>query len=152
VQRNVTMELISLTLRLDVDIGDLGIELVSIPNPWWYCIRPQFEFCCLDDFALPFRILGISLIQFLVWLCKTNEIEFWSLPASVHSQGTFKIWIPWSNKQSQRICCLGDAVRDRWRRKAWRCADSPHRSREPDRDGAFIDGRSLGGGRACRRS
>jgi hypothetical protein len=64
---------------LDVDIGDLGIELVSIPNPWWYCIGPQFEFC-LDDFALPFRILGISLIQFLVWLCKTDEIEFWSLP------------------------------------------------------------------------
>jgi hypothetical protein len=55
----------SLRLCLDVDIGDLGIELVLIPNQQWYYIGCQIEFDCLDDYELSFGILGSMPIQFL---------------------------------------------------------------------------------------
>lgn len=57
----------TLGLHLDVDIGDLDIELVSIPNQPWHYIEPQFEFCCLDNYAVPFGILENIPIQFMKW-------------------------------------------------------------------------------------
>ena len=40
--------ILSLRLRLDVDIGALGIELVSMPNQTSIDIRLQYQNHCLD--------------------------------------------------------------------------------------------------------
>jgi hypothetical protein len=59
----------NLGLRLDIDIRDLSIELVSLPNrSYIYCIELQFEFHCLDDFVLPSEIHGNIPIQFMLWM------------------------------------------------------------------------------------
>jgi hypothetical protein len=64
-------------LRLDVGIGELGIELIPISNSSWYCIGPQCKFYCLDDNASPFEILVTNPILFYVWMHRSGGIEFW---------------------------------------------------------------------------
>jgi hypothetical protein len=65
---------ILLKLRLEVCIGELGIELISISNPS-LCIGElgcivlywiKFEFYCLDNYALPFGIFITNPIHFPV--------------------------------------------------------------------------------------
>lgn len=71
---------ISFRLRLDVDIEGLCIELVSNIKSIMVLHWTKFEFCCLDGFALPFRIIEINPIQFPVWVRKKMKWNFGHLP------------------------------------------------------------------------
>jgi hypothetical protein len=65
----------SLWLCLNVGIGDLGIELVPITNQQWYCIGCQFQFYCLDDYALTYWKSWKHANSIPVWIPKSNELK-----------------------------------------------------------------------------
>jgi hypothetical protein len=63
--------------RLRLDVEKVGVELISISNLPWYCIGPQLEFYCLDEYALPFGIFVTNPFPFSVWMPEGIKIEFY---------------------------------------------------------------------------